>query len=73
MEDNIYNLELHNATKVDNNLIITRVPGGWIYESLTKELNSISSTFVPYNEEFKDNQANLKSQLRKKDNWVRKL
>lgn len=51
MENNIYNLELHEVTVITNGLHVTRVPGGWIYESFIDEV-SISSTFVPFNNEF---------------------
>lgn len=67
MKKNIYELLLHECTTIndpnfkDPNSFtkITRVPGGWIYEFHERVLganeasNSISSTFVPYNDEFK--------------------
>lgn len=43
----IYELNLHEAiNESDGSLIITRVPGGWMYETSTAE------AYVPYNNEF---------------------
>lgn len=67
MKKNIYELLLHEYTTINDPKFndpnsftkITRVPGGWIYEFHERVLgekeasNSISSTFVPYSEEFK--------------------
>ena len=50
MEKTLYDLKLHEVNVVNPNIIVMRVPGGWIYKS-----NSVSSTsliFVPYNDEF---------------------
>lgn len=65
MQD-IYSLKLMDSTTVEYNTenytTIQRVPGGWIFTEYytnerqsPKELStSISSVFVPYNDEFKD-------------------
>ncbi|MCH9712522.1 MAG: hypothetical protein K0U20_07875 [Proteobacteria bacterium] len=47
MNDDIYRMEL-NETIECKGLYITRVPGGWVYDS-----DQNSACFVPYNEEFK--------------------
>lgn len=51
MENEIYNLKLHEETSINDTNII-RVPGGWIYRY---DLGSgyIQNTFVPYSDEFK--------------------
>lgn len=55
MKENIYELKLHEITIAhDAFLFVTvlRVPGGWIYSSLDKSHNILSSVFVPLNNEF---------------------
>ncbi len=53
--DNIYKMKLHETIMLNNYLLVRRVAGGWIYESLCESGSSlsISSTFVPFNNEFK--------------------
>lgn len=46
----IYKMELHESISVGSDLIITRVPGGWIYTRIIMGLGS--STFVEFNNEF---------------------
>lgn len=67
MKENIYELGLHESTLIktqyfddpNNFTKVTRVPGGWIYEIHERGLGekevstSVTSTFVPYNDEFK--------------------
>lgn len=51
---NIYDLKMHEATKVKNNLFslrIVRVPGGWIYYRIGEPHPGV---FVPMNKEFKE-------------------
>jgi hypothetical protein len=48
---NIYELKLHETTEVAKNLYATRVPGGWVYDSVIN-YDNIVSVFVPYNDEF---------------------
>ena len=60
-EKNIYDMKLHDMIgfdmtvdgcpdgEVKDNLIITRVPGGWVYIGGMDR----SACFVPYNDEFK--------------------
>ena len=51
----IYKMKLHETLMLDDCLLITRVPGGWIYE-ISAETGtggySLTSVFVPYNNEF---------------------
>lgn len=61
MENDIYKLNLNESVSTGN-LVILRVPGGWIYtQTLTPEdfrINagtesvSITPVFVPFNNEF---------------------
>jgi hypothetical protein len=48
----IYDLKLHEWMQVDEYLIITRVPGGWIYEYRRPSVNILEPVFVPYSNEF---------------------
>jgi hypothetical protein len=53
MEKSIYDLELHEATQPWKDFNILRVPGGWIYESISQiDGETIASVFVPFNNEF---------------------
>jgi hypothetical protein len=45
----IYKMKLHEQIGI-NNMMITRVPGGWMY----REMRLGDSCFVPFNEEFKN-------------------
>jgi len=62
----IYYLDLFEYVETDEDfnfdaLKVTRVPGGWLFENVTKIYSdedeiirhSSEATFVPYNEEFK--------------------
>ncbi len=49
--EDVYNMDLHDeivitSAHVDNEYSVLRVPGGWIYSSIT------TSVFVPYDEKF---------------------
>lgn len=51
----IYGLQLHEEISLSTCTSVMRVPGGWIYTTdyMTDDNHlSISTTFVPYNEEF---------------------
>lgn len=53
MENNIYKLGLHETLmfktlKESYQFLVTRVPGGWIYENMTTKAVAI---FVPFNNE----------------------
>ena len=47
----LYGLKLHRSF-VDNEMRITRVPGGWIYEIPRGISKRVTSQFVPYDNEF---------------------
>ena len=51
--EEIYNLELHDSINIyeGGEIVVTRVPGGWIYKSYVFDVG-ITSVFIPYNEEF---------------------
>jgi hypothetical protein len=50
----LYEMELHDIIKFTKHLIVIRVPGGWIYNRIADNAEniSISSVFVPFNDEF---------------------
>ena len=51
-ELNIYQMKLHQQEKVHDGLMVTRVPGGWIYETPDASGQYWSSCFVPFDNEF---------------------
>lgn len=63
---NIYNLKLHDEIEVccdDDgipNCWCFRVPGGWIYtiNSISHDKRNFSSVFVPFNNEFQEDENN---------------
>jgi hypothetical protein len=64
---NIYQMSLHDVLRTEENkpsdmlaTSVMRVPGGWIYRSFDKSHNMMSSTFVPFHNEFQqqDTQQN---------------
>ena len=62
-EKNIYTLKLNESVKIDHFTEVTRVPNGWIYSIYTdysshEGIYNISSVFVPYSEEFKNEPHN---------------
>jgi len=51
----IYKLELHDTFDAGGNLYVTRVPGGWLYESMAEQVGghfASAITFVPFDNEF---------------------
>ena len=50
----IYELELHEVLNRSKYEWCMRVPNGWVYTTAIPNLG-ISSTFVPFNSEFKNN------------------
>ena len=55
---NIYNLKLHERTKINTETEVLRVPGGWMYTRLASS-NGLrpSSTFVPYDNGFDERET----------------
>ena len=51
MEEEIYNLKLHETMYPDKATTVMRVPGGWIY-TLTIGGETHTSVFVPFDNEF---------------------
>lgn len=51
--DVFYNMKLHENINT-NSFLITRVPGGWIYQFFGDSDSgfNVSSVFVPFNNEF---------------------
>lgn len=50
MEKTIYDLSLHEELDRGRGNYVLRVPGGWIYKTVSAETRV--NTFVPYNNEF---------------------
>ena len=48
---NIYEMGLNDSLQFDYDAKVRRVPGGWVYTTYTHE--GVSSSFVPFNKEFK--------------------
>lgn len=64
----IYELTLHERMRAAPDLYVTRVPGGWIYETLEynpdKDRYDISATtFVPFHNEFHPDRVSMKDVL----------
>ena len=59
----IYDLKLHESTYAVDGIhaslcvLVTRVAGGWVYNSFDTSNNIGSSVFVPYNNEFIDERS----------------
>ncbi len=58
---NIYELKLHEMAVIETRQatdgapvkwMVTRVPGGWIYQRNNVNVTDQTTTFVPYNSEF---------------------
>ncbi len=52
---NIYRLKLHEPAEIKtgpSTYYVIRVPGGWIYEHPRLDSGQMTSTFVPFNNEF---------------------
>jgi len=55
MVKSIYDLKLHEKTYLETGSLfieIIRVAGGWIYSSMDKGHNLLSSVYVPFHNEF---------------------
>src|SRR5699024_9972075 len=53
-EKTIYDLELHDKIYINNGQYsVTRVAGGWIYTKEEPMADTLSSTFITYNNEFR--------------------
>jgi hypothetical protein len=50
----IYKLALHEVSHNPSGSSVTRVPGGWIYSLKDHNGNLVSSTFVPFHNEFQE-------------------
>jgi hypothetical protein len=44
----IYQLELHETSRISEDIFATRVPGGWIYEFQKPQVNILEIVFVPF-------------------------
>ena len=53
-EKNIYELELHEETGISAYFYATRVPGGWIYSPYNGSSDMQFQVFVPFNNEFQN-------------------
>jgi len=73
----IYKMKLHEYTNSDKTTKITRVPGGWIYESILIGFG-MTSVFVPWHDsgrqiENTGNYEELKAKLQKADDILFRL
>lgn len=54
----MYEMNLHDVLVLTNKIRVIRVPGGWIYERVTKKIsdteNEVIAVFVPYSDEFNE-------------------
>ena len=52
----LYKMQLHDSrvfeTQEGITIIVIRVAGGWIYYYVRLDCNSVSSLFIPFNNEF---------------------
>ncbi len=48
----IYSMKLHETITVSEDILATRVPGGWIYEFQKPQVNILEIIFVPFDNEF---------------------
>lgn len=48
----VYSMNLHETITVAEDVLVTRVPGGWIYEFQKPQANILEIVFVPFNNEF---------------------
>lgn len=63
MDKTIYELDLHEVAMANKYMHVTRVAGGWLYESSEK---GAPLTFVPYNKEFKPKKKTTPKEVAKK-------
>ena len=63
MDKTIYELDLHEVAMANKYMHVTRVAGGWLYESSEK---GAPLTFVPYNKEFKPKKETTPREVVKK-------
>ena len=61
IDKEIYNMKLGDRLKVERdtkscgiNIFIIKVPGGWIFSQNTTLAGELTSTFVPFNNEFQE-------------------
>lgn len=52
----MHEMRLHEVRVITPRVRVIRVPGGWIYERVTKKIsdteNEVIAVFVPYSDEF---------------------
>jgi hypothetical protein len=48
----VYSMGLHETITISEDFLVTRVPGGWIYEIQKPQANLLEIVFVPFNNEF---------------------
>ena len=53
----IYGMNLHEVIIIDEDIYVTRVPGGWIYEFRKPQVNILEVVFVPYTNEFRGKES----------------
>ena len=53
-EVNIYEMKLHEYVQLENDLVIHRVAGGWLYAIPRLDCGQMNTVFVPLNNEFQE-------------------
>ena len=51
---NIYEMKLHEYIQLENDLVIHRVAGGWLYTIPRLDCGQMNTVFVPFNNEFQE-------------------
>lgn len=47
-EKNIWQIKPFESLELNNELMVTRVPGGWIYRFMRLDAGQMNAVFVPY-------------------------
>ncbi len=70
-EKTIYDLKLHEQLKISTCIYVTRVPGGWLYDYY--EDGQKTACFVPYSNEFINDDINVNPNKRAKTKYDKDL
>lgn len=61
MDKEIYEMKLHDVIYLNSgDAKVTRVAGGWIYVFMRLDHKTMTSVFVPFNNEFQTEQTDIK-------------
>lgn len=62
MSKTIYELKLHEKTDLSEEWFMMRVAGGWLYTHYRLDCNAMTTTFVPFDNEFMKLKNELESE-----------